>query len=207
MGPKAHPGSRRLDWVVPPMRLRPRRDAVAAPIRAQERGMDTMTSVDPVEQAQAWLAEYGGPRVCAADLLCDRHPSEQVALVCEDAAGRAGRLTFGELRARSPRFAGVLRALGVGRGDRVATLLPKTPELVITTLALWRLGAAHVPLFTAFAPQAVAYRLDDSAAKVVVTASANRAKIAAAPGRSVVAVEGPDGRVARAGDTPFRATP
>jgi acetyl-CoA synthetase len=169
--------------------------------------MDTEATVEPVEQARAWLAEYGGPRVCAAELLCDRHRAEWVALVCEDAAGREERLTFGELRERSARLAGVLRGLGVGRGDRVATLLPRRPELAITTLALWRLGAVHVPLFTAFGPQAVAYRLDDCAAKVVVTDAANRPKIGAAPGRCVVAVEGPgpDGRPGHAGDTAFWA--
>src|SRR5262249_49081216 len=139
-GPKDPPRSRHRGWVGGPMRARTRRRRVAAPTSAQERAMDTIRTVEPLEQARAWLAEYGGPRVSAAPLLCDRHPAEQVALVYEDAAGREERLTFGQLRERSARLAGVLRALGVGRGDRVATLLPKSPELAITTLALWRLG-------------------------------------------------------------------
>src|SRR5262249_62386295 len=118
-----------------------------------------------------------------------RHPPERDALLYEDAAGREERLTFGDLRERSARFAGLLRDLGVAAGDRVATLLPKSPELVVATLGLWRLGAIHVPLFTAFAAPAVAYRLDDCAAKVVVTDATNRAKVADVPGRRVVAIE------------------
>jgi acyl-coenzyme A synthetase/AMP-(fatty) acid ligase len=80
-------------------------------------------------------------------------------------------------RAYSARFACVLRDLGVARGDRVATLLPKGPELVITTLALWRLGAVQMPLFTAFGPQAIAYRVSKSEARVILTDAGNRAKL------------------------------
>jgi acetyl-CoA synthetase len=165
--------------------------------------METRTSADALAQVTEWLAEYGGSRVSAAHLLCDRHPPERTALVYEDAAGREERLTFGDLREQSARFAGVLRGLGVEAGDRVATLLPKSPELVVATLGLWRLGAVHVPLFTAFAAPAVSYRLDDCAASVVVTDAINRAKVADAPGRRVVVVEA-DGQAARAGDAPFR---
>jgi acetyl-CoA synthetase len=165
--------------------------------------MDTGTNADTLAQVERWLAQYGGSRVSAAHLLCDRHPPERAALVYEDAAGRAERLTFGDLHERSARFAAVLRGLGVEAGDRVATLLPKSPALVVATLGIWRLGAVHVPLFTAFAAPAVAYRLDDCAAKVVVTDGANRAKVGDAPGRRVVAVEAPDGQDPRAGDAPF----
>jgi acetyl-CoA synthetase len=165
--------------------------------------MRAEANVDALSRVEGWLAEYGGARVSAAHLLCDRHPSERVALFYEDAAGQEARLTFGSLRERSAHFAGVLRDLGVEAGDRVATLLPKSPELVVTTLGLWRLGAVHVPLFTAFAAPAVSYRLDDCAAKVVVTDAANRAKVGDAPGRRVVVVE-TEGQATRAGDAPFR---
>src|SRR5205823_5749857 len=108
-----------------------------------------------------------------------------------------------ELRDRSSRFAGVLASLGVARGDRVATLLPRSPELVIATLALWRLGAVHVPLFTAFGPQAVAYRLEHSRAKVVVTDGANRPKLEPRDFElGVVTVESPAGGLT-SGDLPF----
>src|SRR5262249_6189006 len=129
-----------------------------------------------------WLAAYDRPAVNVAALICDRHAadSDRLALRYEDAAGQEIALTFTDLRDRSARFAGVLRDLGVAKGDRVATLLPKSPELLIATLAIWRLGAVHVPLFTAFGPQAISYRLGNSATRVLITDAANRPKIAAA---------------------------
>src|SRR4051794_7039453 len=88
---------------------------------------------DALAFAQAKFAEYGGDSVCVADLLCDRHAGDAagIALRYEDAAGNAGTLSYAELKSQSQRFASVLQGLGVGAGDRVATLLPKTPELVI----------------------------------------------------------------------------
>jgi acetyl-CoA synthetase len=112
--------------------------------------------------------------------------------------------SFREMRDRSARFAGVLRSLGVGRGDRVATLLPKSPELMIATLGLWRLGAVHVPLFTAFGPHAIAFRTGHSATRVIVTDLANRPKLAGLD-LPVITVEERDGAAAGPGDLPFRA--
>lgn len=129
-------------------------------------------------QLDAWLADYAADKVAVADLLCDRHaPSGRVALVYEDATGRSERYTFEELRDRSSRLAGALRDGGIGRGERVATLLPKSPELLIALLAIWRLGAAHVPLFTAFGPDAVSYRLQHSGARALLTDGGNRGKV------------------------------
>ena len=167
-------------------------------------------------QVQAWLREYGGPDVAVARLLCDRHAQdpERMALWYEDAAGKEARYTFAELRDLSARCAGVLQSLGVSKGDRVATLLPKTPELLIATLALWRLGAVHVPLFTAFGPQAIAYRISNSGARVLVTDTTNRAKIGNASGTPdalgvsiahVVTVEGSDPSRGLSGDISFWA--
>jgi acetyl-CoA synthetase len=161
-------------------------------------------------QIQDWLAIYGGPAVAPADLLCDRYADapDRLAARCEDAAGREVSLPFAELRDRSARFAGVLRDLGVDKGDRVATLLPKTPEFLIATLAIWRLGAVHLPLFTAFGPQAIAYRVEHGGARVLVTDAANRPKLdeVGVPALRVVAVEGGEGDGVRAGDVPFWRT-
>ena len=71
----------------------------------------------------------------------------------------------------------LLKAQGVGAGDRVAGLMPRTPELLVTILATWRLGAVYQPLFTAFGPKAIEHRLEQSHARVVVTDSHNRAKL------------------------------
>src|SRR4029453_9427152 len=71
-----------------------------------------------------WLAPYTGPCVCVAHLVSDRYGDlGRCAGRYEDAGGIRTELTFAELRERSARFAGALQALGVGPGDRVATLL------------------------------------------------------------------------------------
>ncbi|MEJ7935807.1 AMP-binding protein [Sphingobium sp. AN558] len=116
----------------------------------------------------------------AAEVCCDRHADDgdRVALRHRDPAGQTRDWTFAELKRRSSQFAHVLAGLGVGRGDRVAGLLPRTPELIVTILATWRLGAAYQPLFTAFGPKAIEHRLTLAETRVVVTDAANRPKLA-----------------------------
>ena len=112
----------------------------------------------PVEQQlENLLKTFDAKTVSVAGILCDQHAEdpETIALLYEDALGNSARYTYAQLRDLSSRSAGALKALGVTKGDRVATLLPKSPELLVATLGLWRLGAAHVPLFTAFGPQAL----------------------------------------------------
>ncbi|MBV4508408.1 AMP-binding protein [Pseudomonas sp. BW13M1] len=109
---------------------------------------------------------------------CDRHTgSDKPALVWEDRDGNSGCYTFDQLQALAARFANVLKAQGVKAGDRVAGLMPRTPELLVTILATWRLGAVYQPLFTAFGPKAIEHRLEQSHAKVVVTDRHNRPKL------------------------------
>ncbi len=139
-----------------------------------------MTDMTPQEAIQSWLNEYGGSDISAADFLCDRHAHipEKIALFYENADGQNLKLTFREIQELSSKMAGFLQSIGIKKGDRVAALLPKTPELIITTLAVWRLGAAYIPLFTAFGPDAIDHRLSDSGALVVVTNAAQRPKLA-----------------------------
>ncbi|WP_308206301.1 AMP-binding protein [Arthrobacter zhaoxinii] len=111
--------------------------------------------------------------VAPAALLCDRHPADSVAFTVIEQDLSATDLTYGELRESSERAAAALARLGVRRGDRVATLMGKSGDLVTVLLGLWRLGAVHVPLFTAFATPAVSVRLAASGARVVV-ADANQ---------------------------------
>src|ERR671939_148719 len=111
--------------------------------------------------------QFEAPAHSLGWLLCDRHAQdpERLALRYEDAAGHAEQLSYRELADLSARFASRLAAAGIRKGDRVATLLPKRPELLVATVGLWRLGAVHVPLFTAFGPEAVGFRLDDAGAR------------------------------------------
>ena len=79
-------------------------------------------------------------------------------------------LTYGELFSATNKFANALKSLGVKKGDRVGIYLPVIPEVVISMLACARIGAAHSVVFSAFSPQALKLRLQDTGAKVLITA-------------------------------------
>lgn len=132
------------------------------------------------DHAQAAIAALHGDldALNACVECCDRHAGAgKLALVHVDRGGNTCDYSFDQLKAQAARFANVLRAQGVGAGDRVAGLMPRTPELLVTILATWRLGAVYQPLFTAFGPKAIEHRLEQSHARVVVTDSHNRAKL------------------------------
>jgi propionyl-CoA synthetase len=106
----------------------------------------------------------------------DRHVrdgrGDQPALIYDSAVTDAGRsFTYRELLDQVARFGGVLRGLGVGKGDRVVIYLPMIPEAVVAMLACARIGAVHSVVFGGFAPHELALRIDDAAPKVVVSAS------------------------------------
>lgn len=114
----------------------------------------------------------------AAEECCDRWCGEnRVALRWAGEGGRRQEWTFEELRDESSRLANLLAAHGIGAGDRVAGLLPRTPALLITLLAAWRIGAVYQPLFTAFGPKAIEYRLIEAGTRAVITDPGNLAKL------------------------------
>ncbi|MEV0432758.1 AMP-binding protein [Nocardia sp. NPDC050413] len=148
-------------------------------------------STDLDARVRDLLDRYDGPGVCAAELLCDGHPGDAIAFTVVEADLSSHDLTFGELRERSARFAAVLAGRGVGPGDRVATLMAKSADLVVALLGIWRRGAVHVPLFTAFAPQAIQFRLAAAQARMVVADADQVPKLFTAEGvacRSLVVV-------------------
>lgn len=120
---------------------------------------------------------YGSPQGSVAHFLCDAHPEDNIAFRFVDRDLTEREMTFGELRELSERFAAGLAQLGVKPGDRVATLMGKTADLVVAVLGIWRLGAVQVPLFTAFARPAIELRLTASRTRVLVCDSDQRAKI------------------------------
>lgn len=107
-----------------------------------------------------------GVDVC--DKWADVDPG-RLALVHVPAAGPVQEYSFGRLKASSNRLANVLENLGVSRGDRVAILLPQCPETAYGHIAVHKLGAISLPLFTLFGPEALEYRLRDSGACCVIT--------------------------------------
>lgn len=96
--------------------------------------------------------------------------ASRVALRWEGEDGSTRTLTYAELDAEVCRAARALRRLGVGRGDRVAIYLPMVPEVAVAVLACAKVGAVFTPIFSGFAPEAVATRVRDCEAKVLVTA-------------------------------------
>lgn len=111
-----------------------------------------------------------------AYLALDHHVAEgrsaQRALIYDSpVSGAKKTYTYRELRDEVARFAGVLRAQGVEKGDRVVIYMPMIPEAVIAMLAVARLGAVHSVVFGGFAPHELAVRIDDAEPKVIVSAS------------------------------------
>jgi acetyl-CoA synthetase len=115
-----------------------------------------------------------------AAACCDRHAdgAGRLALIYVDEDGVATRTSFDELRALSCRFANVLKADGLVRGDRVAAFLSQSLELPIVHLAAFRSGLVSVPLFTPFGEDALEFRLANSGARAVVTDEGGWEKLA-----------------------------
>src|SRR5260221_12731589 len=111
--------------------------------------------------------------------FCDRQRGDDLALIFLDERHREQRFSFADIRQLSNRFANVLGAHGLRRGDRLAILLPQTPETAIAHVAAWKAGLVSVPLFTLFGEDALAFRLSNSGAKAIVTDETGIAKLAA----------------------------
>lgn len=115
----------------------------------------------------------------------DRHVAAgrggQKAIIYDSpVSGRKASFTYAEALAEIKAVAGVLRSLGVEKGDRVIIYMPMVPEALFSMLACARIGAIHSVVFGGFAAQELATRIDDSQAKLIVTASCGLE-----PGRSV----------------------
>lgn len=159
-------------------------------------------SAAQIEAVLAGNLEHG---LNACIECCDRYATPgRTALFWESRDGRSEQLTFPELQERSARLAGVLRAHGVQPGDRVAGLLPRTPELLTVILGTWRAGAVYQPLFTAFGPKAIETRIGASEAKLVFTDRDNRPKLSDVAGCPTVITVGAAGASGpAAGDEDF----
>lgn len=102
---------------------------------------------------------------------CDKWAdgSGRLALIYEKSDGAQTRYTFDDIKAQSNRLAHSLERHGVRRGDRVAVYLPQAPETAVTHIAVYKMGAVAVPLFTLFGVDAIQYRLANSGAAALVT--------------------------------------
>jgi acetyl-CoA synthetase len=155
---------------------------------------------DMTDGPAALLQKFGAVDACVARLLCDDHPADDLAFTVVEPDLSARELTYGELGRESTRFAAALADLGVGPGDRVAVLMGRSIELVVTLLGIWRRGAVVVPLSTALGRPAIAVRLRAADVALVVVDADRRTKLAAGEGVPadprwrVVVVRGEPGR-------------
>ncbi len=117
---------------------------------------------------------FGDGKLNAAYNAVDRHVEagngDRVAIYWEGEQGDTRTITYAELRDEVARAAAALAELGVETGDRVAIYLPMIPEAVIAMLACARIGAPHSVVFGGFSAEALHTRINDAAAKVVITA-------------------------------------
>jgi acetyl-CoA synthetase len=112
--------------------------------------------------------------------VCGRHASDpgRVALLWEDENGATARHTFADLQRAANRLSNALSALGIGRGDKVAIVLPQRPETAIAHIACYQLGAIAVPLSFLFGPDALEYRIANSETKIVLCDPASLGNLA-----------------------------
>lgn len=151
----------------------------------------------PDDRVAELIDIYSDPAgICLADALCDGHDPDRIAFRLMRGID-AHDISYGELSQRSERIAAAMAARGLGPGSRVATLMGKSRELLATLVAIWRLGAVHVPLFTAFAPDGIALRLAGADVDAVFCDAGQRMKLDArtlgAVGKTVLLVTLGDG--------------
>ncbi|MFN8173806.1 MAG: AMP-binding protein [Solirubrobacteraceae bacterium] len=175
----------------------------------------TLDTSDGIE----WARWFTGGRINLAAACVDRWREDPAradapALIGEAEDGEVRTLTYRELAAAVDALAAALRADGLRPGDAVGVFMPMVPEAVIAAYAIAKVGAIYLPVFSGFAPHAIAARLRDADAKVVLTADGTwrRGKrVAMKPACDEAVAECPDvrrvvvlGRLGL-GDVPMRA--
>src|SRR2546426_4020300 len=98
-------------------------------------------------------------------------------MIGEDWRGNRRDVSWGELQDLAAKFANVLRAHGVERGDRVAMLLPATPETAAAFFGTWKAGAILLSMSVLYGDEGIRHRITDSQAKVLVTNAANADRV------------------------------
>ena len=117
---------------------------------------------------------FSGGTLNLSENCLDRHVNtwrkNKAAIIWEGEPGETRTLTYQELLREVGRFANVLKALGVRKGDRVGIYMPMIPEAAVAMLACARIGATHTVVFGGFSSEAVRDRMNDAEAKVIITA-------------------------------------
>ncbi|MBI4897061.1 MAG: AMP-binding protein [Actinobacteria bacterium] len=137
--------------------------------------IEPFTNVLDDSGGMAWSRWFADGKINMTAVCVDRWADDPAvqgvpAIICQREDGRVERLDYGELREQVDALALGLRDLGVEPGDHVGVFMPMTPRAVVASYAVAKLGAVYLPLFSGFAASAVAARLNDADAKVLITA-------------------------------------
>ena len=124
----------------------------------------------------------------AAD-VCDARDPDSLAMVHEHHEGAVREVHWGELQALSNQAANLLAGLGVGEGDRVALVLPPTPETAALFFGTWKLGAILLSMSVLYGDEGIAHRIGDSEPKVLVTDAVNAPRFEGLEGPRVVVLD------------------
>jgi acetyl-CoA synthetase len=129
-----------------------------------------------LSRGPAWPQWFTGGKFNYVANAVDRHAngdrSGRTAVAWEGEEGAVRSLTYRELQHDVNRLAAGLRELGIEKGDRVGIFMPMVLETVVATLACSKIGAIYIPTFSGYGPEAVALRLRDAEAKLLITADA-----------------------------------
>ncbi|MEM1450789.1 MAG: acetate--CoA ligase [Planctomycetota bacterium] len=159
--------------------------------------------MQPFEQVVDWSERpfakwFLGGKLNVSHVCLDRHlegeRADKTALIWEGEPGDRRTFTYRELHREVCRFANVLRARGIGRGDRVAIYMPMIPEAAMAMLACARIGAIHSVVFGGFSAQSLRERIEDGDCCAVITADGAWRRGSILPLKDAVddAVEGQD---------------
>jgi acetyl-CoA synthetase len=127
-----------------------------------------------LSKGKPWATWWVGGRMNIVQSCLDRYRDDEIAdkpaIISEGEPGEVRRLTYRELDRQVCRLAGALRKLGVRPGDRVGIFMPMCAEVAVSVLATVKIGAVIIPLFSGYGAEAIATRLRDGEAKVLICA-------------------------------------
>jgi acetyl-CoA synthetase len=132
------------------------------------------TAIRDTSRGHPWATWFTGAGFNLSVACLDRwavEDSSRLAMRSQKEGGETRELSYGRLLEEVERLAGAMSTLGVGRGDAVAVYLPMSPEAVVSLLAVARMGAIFIPVFSGYAPEAVATRLEDPRPKLLICAN------------------------------------
>jgi acetyl-CoA synthetase len=152
------------------------KDPASFPVRPNLEDYEETTRAFSWDTARGLLDGLPAGGLNIAHEAVDRHAqgalASKVALRCVGRSGAVTELSYADLGAATSRFANALRALGVGKGDRVFALAPRVPGLYVAALGTLKNQSVFCPLFPAFGPEPIRLRMTLGGARVLVTTAA-----------------------------------